>query len=118
MTTGFPEDALLYLHRSYLVFPVGHIPGARDVTGWGAGQVADSFGLAFRLAAPFCLLSMAYNVTLGAINRAMPQLMVAFIGAPAITWASLALLMLAAPSLLDAWLDSVGSYLSDPFAPR
>ena len=57
----------------------------------------------FSLAAPFVIMGFAYNVALGAINRAMPQLMVAFVGAPAITAAGLLVLMLAAPVILHFW---------------
>ena len=65
--------------------------------------VAQAFALGFSLAAPFVIAGFAYNVALGAINRAMPQLMVAFVGAPAITAAGLLILMLAAPVILDFW---------------
>ena len=47
--------------------------------------MAASFALALSLAAPFVIASLLYNVALGVINKAMPQLMVAFVGAPAIT---------------------------------
>ncbi len=59
--------------------------------------MAQAFALGFSLAAPFVIAGFAYNLALGAINRAMPQLMVAFIGAPAITAGGLLILMLAAP---------------------
>ncbi|MEM8699663.1 MAG: flagellar biosynthetic protein FliR, partial [Pseudomonadota bacterium] len=56
---------------------------------------------------------------LGAINRAMPQLMVAFVGAPAITAGGLALLALAAPLILTLWLDRLDQALAFPLgAPR
>ncbi|MFC3118840.1 flagellar biosynthetic protein FliR [Jhaorihella thermophila] len=38
--------------------------------------------LPFSLSAPFVIASLLYNLTLGAINRAMPQLMVTLVGAP------------------------------------
>ena len=70
---------------------------AADVAAWGTARVAQAFALGFSLAAPFVIAGFAYNLALGAINRAMPQLMVAFIGAPAITAGGLLILMLAAP---------------------
>ena len=39
-------------------------------------------------------------------NRAMPQLMVAFVGAPAISFGGLALLLIVAPFLLDVWRNA------------
>ena len=64
-------------------------------------------------------MGFAYNVALGAINRAMPQLMVAFVGAPAITAAGLLILMLAAPVILHFWGVRLDRLIADPLAmPR
>jgi flagellar biosynthetic protein FliR len=40
--------------------------------------------------------------------------MVAFVGAPALTLGGLALVALAAPAMLAAWLDAFDAYLADP----
>ena len=77
--------------------------------------VANSFEFAFVLAAPFVAVSMAYNLTLGVINRAMPQLMVAFVGAPAITYGALVLLMLTAPLILTIWVHRFQQLILSPF---
>jgi flagellar biosynthesis protein FliR len=68
-----------------------------------------------RLAAPFFVISFLYNVALGVINRAMPQLMVAFVGAPAITFGALVLLLLAVPAGLVIWWNAFSIVLDDPF---
>jgi flagellar biosynthetic protein FliR len=114
----------LHLHmvaafvQSYDLFPFGTLPGAPDLADWGVGHVSASFSLAFSLSAPFLIASLLYNVALGVINKAMPQLMVAFVGAPAITWGGLALLMLSAPSILAAWATAFEATLANPWAPR
>ena len=96
---------------SYDLFPPGvALPGAA-LAEWGRAQIVSAFALAFSLSAPFLLISVIYNLALGAINRAMPQLMVAFVGAPAITGASLVLLFFAAPFLLGLWLRAFDSLL-------
>ena len=65
------------------------------------------------------IAGFAYNVALGAINRAMPQLMVAFIGAPAITAGGILILMLAAPVILHFWGLRLDRLIADPLAmPR
>jgi flagellar biosynthesis protein FliR len=68
-------------------------PGSGDLAGWGrrASPKPSATGLRARRALhrdrrPY------RNLALGAINRAMPQLMVAFVGAPATVWGALALL--------------------------
>jgi flagellar biosynthetic protein FliR len=52
---------------------------------------------------------------MGVINRAMPQLMVSFVGAPAITFGGLLLLALITPLLLEIWNDALTQVLSAPF---
>ena len=99
---------------SYRTFPLAQGLSAPDVAQWGIARVAHAFGFAFTLAAPFVIASMLYNLTLGIINRAMPQLMVVFVGAPAITGAGLLLLMLLAPTMLTIWVEALHGYLIDP----
>lgn len=106
-----------FLH-SYSVLPFGDLPGPRDLAGWGVRQVGDSFSLAFSLAAPFMIASLLYNVALGVINKAMPQLMVAFVGAPAITWGGLILLLIATPFMLPMWLTAFEGALAQPLGHR
>ncbi|MCF6444674.1 flagellar biosynthetic protein FliR [Nereida sp. MMG025] len=104
---------------SYSVFPLGIWPSAADTTQWGVAQIARCFELAFSLAAPFFVASLIYNVALGAINRAMPQLMVAMVGAPAITAGGLILLAILSPLLLQVWGHALASFTDDPFGlPR
>lgn len=108
--------AAVMIARSYEILPIGApLPGS-DLLAWGAGRVAMAFGLGFSLAAPFVIAAFAYNVALGAINRAMPQLMVSFIGAPAITAFSILLLMLAAPLILMTWTGRLDQVLADPLS--
>lgn len=99
---------------SYDIFPPGALPGAELVSTWGLTRVAHAFALAFTLAAPFVIASLVYNVALGVINRAMPQLMVAFVGAPAITAGGMLLLLLTAPLLLGIWGDAFSAFLAHP----
>jgi len=101
--------------RSYTLFPPGLAPSPHDLGGWGVRKVAASFGLAMSLAAPFLIASLLYNVALGVINKAMPQLMVAFVGAPAITWGGLVLLLLTTPFLLPVWYRAFEAALLSPF---
>lgn len=101
---------------SYDVLPPGRLPGAADLADWGLFQVARAFGLGFSLAAPFVVASLVYNVALGVINRAMPQLMVAFVGAPALTLGGLIILAIVTPLGLAAWLQVFEAFLAAPFA--
>ncbi|PIE12437.1 MAG: flagellar biosynthesis protein FliR [Rhodobacterales bacterium] len=99
---------------SYTPFPAGTLLTSADFSQWGVAQVARAFSLAFTLAAPFIIISVLYNLTLGVINRAMPQLMVAFVGAPVITAGGLILLFLLAPLMLTIWHDTFVGFIDNP----
>lgn len=113
---GFPERAAAYLILSYDLLPAGAWPDPDALAAWGTARVAQAFALGFTLAAPFVIGAVVYNLALGAINRAMPQLMVAFVGAPAITLGGLALLMVSAPVMLQVWLGATAAILDNPAA--
>ncbi len=111
---GLHIRAAQFLIDSYTLVPMGQPPAAADLSHWGVRRIAHSFALAFALAMPFVIASLIYNLALGVINRAMPQLMVAFVGAPAITFAGLVLLFTGAPLILSAWSDALNSFLTNP----
>jgi flagellar biosynthetic protein FliR len=92
------------LVRSYDAIPAGPLPLAGGISLLAINRVSLLFSTAFAFSAPFVIAAFLYNLALGVINRAMPQLMVIFIGAPAITAGGLLLLMVGAPLVLDAWL--------------
>lgn len=108
---GLERSAQLLL-QSYALVPAGRMLSPGDLAQWGVARVAQVFALAFALAAPFLIAALLYNLTLGVINRAMPMLMVALIGAPALTLGGLALLALAAPLMLGLWRDALGAALA------
>jgi flagellar biosynthesis protein FliR len=103
-----------FLIYSYQIFPVGDYPEPGVFSEWGVNRIAKTFYMAFTLAAPFLIMSVIYNLTLGVINRAMPQLMVVFIGAPVITFGGLFILMVASPMILDVWMRELMTFFSNP----
>jgi flagellar biosynthesis protein FliR len=100
---------------SYEPLPAGQFPGAPDMADWGLFQIARTFSLAFSLAAPFVVASFIYNVAIGVINRAMPSLMISFIGAPALAAGGLLMLAVVTPLALTVWLSAIEAYVADPF---
>lgn len=117
MMSGLHVRAAEMVIFSYEMLPMGTFPSGSDVSKWGVDQIRRAFSLAFTLAAPFVVLSVLYNVALGVINKAMPQLMVAFVGAPVITAGGLMLICLAAPTLLSTWLEALNTFIASPLAP-
>jgi len=115
VAAGLHVRAAEMLILSYQMLPVGQFPGAEDVAQWGLAQISHAFALAFSLAAPFTIAALLYNVALGVINRAMPALMVSFIGAPALTWGGLVLMVVAVPPMLALWSQALQGFLGAPF---
>ncbi len=117
VAAGLHVDAVRMVALSYRVLPPGLVPPAGDVAGWGVAHVARVFALGVTLALPFAAGGLLYNLALGFINRALPQMMVSFVGAPFLSGAGLALLALTAPVMLSVWLQAVQRTLAAPFAP-
>jgi len=115
MMAGFHTKIVTAFLSTYELVPLGQFPLASAFSDWAVTEVTTGFALAFTLAAPFAIASLLYNMALGAINRAMPQLMVAFVGAPAITAGGLALLAIAAPLILSLWVQRLDQALGLPF---
>ncbi len=113
--SGLHVKAAELLIQSYRVLPAGQFPAASDMADWGLMQVAHSFSLGFTLSAPFVIGSVIYNVALGIISRAMPQLSVILVGAPALTGAALVLMLITVPIILTVWLGSFDAFLARPF---
>ena len=100
---------------SYQMLPAGAFPRASDMADWGLDQISRAFSLGFILATPFTISALLYNVALGVINRAMPALMVSFVGAPALTAAGLALMAVMAPLVLAIWSQALQTFFAAPF---
>lgn len=118
LIAGLHVKAAELLLLSYDILPAGGQPSAADAADWSLGLIGRTFSLAFTLAAPFVIASLVYNLALGAINRAMPTLMVSMVGAPALVLGALALLTVASPVLLAAWLSAFSDHLAQPFATQ
>lgn len=98
--------ARFYLN-SFTILPIGHWPLASSTAEWGVAQIGWTFSLGFSLATPFVVASLIYNLGLGFINKAMPQLMVALVGAPAASFLGLVVLLLTSPFILSYWSNSL-----------
>lgn len=115
---GLHVQVSMMFIRSYELIEAGAAIGGSNLASWVVRAVSTAFSFAFTLAAPFMAVSLLYNLALGVINRAMPQLMVAFVGAPAITFGSLVLLALTAPLMLWLWAEQFELRLQTPFGLR
>ncbi len=115
MSMGLHVQAAELMVLSYTILPAGGVPAAAAAADWGLALISSTFNLSFSLAAPFVIASMIYNLALGAINRAMPQLMVSMVGAPALTLGALVMMAVATPVVLSVWLRAFEAHLAQPF---
>ena len=97
---------------TFETFPLGSAPDTGQLAYWMAEKCMSVFGFAVGLALPFLLLNFVYNLILGFVNKAMPQLMVSFVGMPFITGAGIVLLMLSASGLLLVWLKEFNANMA------
>lgn len=114
VTTGLHVRAASLFILSYEAFPAGRFPSLSDVSDWGLQSVVHATALAFSLAAPFVIASIIYNLALGVINKAMPQMPVSLVGAPVMTIGALILMAIASPILLGIWLHEFHGFLAQP----
>ena len=113
--SGLHIRAASLLILSYRILPAGQWPAPGDMADWGLLQIVHAFALAFSLAAPFVIGSVIYNVALGIIGKAMPQLPVSLVGAPALTAGGLILMAIAVPLILAFWLGGFNAFIAAPF---
>lgn len=114
--SGLHVHAVGALADLYEILPFGQFPGAAETGEWTATRTGAALFKALALSSPFVILGFLYSLALAAASRAMPQLMAAFVGAPAVTLAGLGLFAAASPIILFDWLASFQRVLFDAFS--
>ena len=107
LSTGLYALPLGALANSYTVFPAGGVLPADDLAQVAVRAVSASFSLALRLAAPFVLISLIWQVALGLLARLVPQIQVYFVALPGQVLGGLLLLAVLGAPMLRVWLAAV-----------
>ena len=100
-------DALL---MSYDVFPPGQMM-AGDLAQQAVKAVAASFYIGFALTVPFHVMGLVLNLGMGLANRMMPALPVFFVATPVLIGAGILVLVMAAPAVLDGFIQRFATWL-------
>jgi flagellar biosynthetic protein FliR len=120
---GLAAIALLFASGLYLL-PIEAIVGSYDLIPPGAafdaaggaqlvtGAVSDSFALALRLAAPFVVIALVWNVALGFISRLIPAIQMHVVSAPAQIIGGLGLLTVAIFVIFTNWSIAIQASLA------
>ncbi len=115
LTTGLWALPVAALLGSYGLVPPGHLLPLADSAQAAASAVADAFGLALRLAAPFILASVVWQVALGVLSRLVPQLQIYFSAMPGQIIGGLALIGVLSAGMASAWIEAArGSFNTLP----
>ena len=112
-SAGLHFEIAAALVSTYEIFPFGVAPFAGEAAEFILAQSASSLSIAFAMAAPFVILGFVYSLALAAMSRAMPQLMAAFVGAPAVIFAGLVLFAGTASIIVGRWNDLIARLLTD-----
>ncbi|MEH6695062.1 MAG: flagellar biosynthetic protein FliR [Hyphomonas sp.] len=105
LSADFHISVIASLLRLYGDIPVGAL-WALDMR-MLVNQCSAAIGFAVLLAWPFVAVNLLYNICLGFINKALPQLMVAFVGAPLLIGGGMIFLALSIIGLLVVWKERV-----------
>ncbi len=98
------------LLMSYDVFPLGQMmPG--DLAEQTVKAVGASFYIGFSLTVPFHVMGLVLNLGMGLANRMMPALPVFFVATPVLIAAGLFVLIVAAPAMLDGFIQHFAAWL-------
>jgi flagellar biosynthetic protein FliR len=109
MAAGLHALPLAALEGSYHVIPPGlALPGG-DAAQAVVQAVGTSFALALRLAAPFVVAAIVWNVALGLLAKLVPQLQIYFAAMPAQILGGILLVGLLSAAVLSAWLGELRS---------
>lgn len=101
------------LADSFNNMPVGTMLDLEVSANWVTQIMVGLLRLCLSLALPFVILNFTYNLILGFLNRAMPQLLVSFVGLPGMTMAGLLLLVICAGAMMTAWVDSFMALMAE-----
>ncbi len=114
LMAGLHVKVVATLVTLYDFLPFGQFPDAPSTGRWATARMSETFSLGVAMAAPFVAIGFAYNIALGALNRAMPQLLVAIVGIPFLLWVGMVSLHHVLPSLFDQWFEHMDAVLIDP----
>ncbi|MCH8237736.1 MAG: flagellar biosynthetic protein FliR [Proteobacteria bacterium] len=97
---------IMAIADSYTLIIPGQAMPMGDIANVIGRQVADSFALGLKLAAPFVIVGMTYYIGLGFLGRLMPQLQVFFFGLPLQIGLQIWVLAIAVTGVMMAFLQN------------
>jgi len=109
LASGLYGLPLAALAGSYHLIPPGTMLPAADSAETAVRAVAAAFTLALRIASPFLLVAIVWNVAMGLLMRLVPRLQIYFVAMPGQIIGGILLLAILSGTLLSAWDTAVRS---------
>jgi flagellar biosynthetic protein FliR len=106
MASGLHALPLSAVVGSYELVPPGRFLPVGDSTAVYVRAVSEAFGLALRLAAPFLVAGVLFQVVVGLAARLVPQLQVYFAAMPGQILGGLLLLGLIIVAVTAGWMEA------------
>lgn len=104
----FHHFVLKTLVESYTVSPVGGLISSQKILITMTDTLRASTTLSLRLATPFILYSLMFNISIGLINKLAPQIPVYFISTPYLLAGGLFMFYLSIAALVRQFADAFG----------
>jgi flagellar biosynthetic protein FliR len=99
-------DMLRAVAGSYENFKPGLFLPVGDMSQFISQTVTGSFSLAFKLAAPFIVLGIVFQVICGVMVKMVPQMQIFFVAAPLQILLGLAMFAITLAVMLNVWSES------------
>jgi len=112
LSTGLYQLPLRALAGLYQVIPAGHLLPVGDSAQLVVQAVGTVFSLALRVASPFIVAAVAWHVAMGQIARVMSRVQIYFVMMPGQILGGLALLVIVAGTMIEAWRQGAGTWLA------
>lgn len=104
----FHHIVLKALVDSYTATPVGALISGQKMLITLTDTLRASFSIMLRLASPFVIYGLMFNVAVGLINKLAPQIPVFFISTPFVLAGGLFMLYLSVAALIRQFVDGFG----------
>ncbi|WP_342361536.1 flagellar biosynthetic protein FliR [Terrarubrum flagellatum] len=111
-TSDLHHLAISAIGASYTKLPPGALPDASDAVRMALSVMATSFSLAVKIAAPFAVFAIVFNLGLGLLSRMMPALQVFFLALPASVLLGMLMLLGVLAIAMGVYLDELGRLLA------
>lgn len=102
----FHHVIILALADSYRTLPIGGVFEARRALVTLTDTLSATFMVMLRLASPFIVYGLLFNLTIGFINKLTPQMPIYFISAPFIIFAGLILVYFGIAMMIRLFADA------------